>query len=165
MLPDSLMLVTLANIKPQLPIGNSFKNGVVRITHVEANKTPRDAPNNEHVSDGTYKHPPPTPFDRAALMFLLRNLHRIPRSHAGRCRPRVLPRLSRQDHPKGRNPSPAHLAALCQVGSTKITPQRAAPGLLTLHRSEIMGLWTTLKSDSYILLLFPFFWASNWFYT
>ncbi|KAL0639889.1 hypothetical protein Q9L58_000980 [Maublancomyces gigas] len=31
--------------------------------------------------------------------------------------------------------------------------------------SEIMGLWTTLKSDSYILLLFPFFWASNWFYT
>lgn len=31
--------------------------------------------------------------------------------------------------------------------------------------SEIKGLWATLKSDSYILLLFPFFWASNWFYT
>ncbi|RPA91172.1 MFS general substrate transporter [Choiromyces venosus 120613-1] len=32
-------------------------------------------------------------------------------------------------------------------------------------KTEIWGLWETIKSDSYILLLFPFFWASNWFYT
>lgn len=32
-------------------------------------------------------------------------------------------------------------------------------------RREICGLWETLKTDTYILLLFPFFWASNWFYT
>ncbi|KAI5799921.1 major facilitator superfamily domain-containing protein [Geopyxis carbonaria] len=31
--------------------------------------------------------------------------------------------------------------------------------------TEMLGLWETIWSDSYILLLFPFFWASNWFYT
>jgi len=31
--------------------------------------------------------------------------------------------------------------------------------------SEVLGLWETLRSDTYILALFPLFWASNWFYT
>jgi len=31
--------------------------------------------------------------------------------------------------------------------------------------AEIYGMWTTVRSDPYIILLFPFFWASNWFYT
>ncbi|KAA8904795.1 major facilitator superfamily domain-containing protein [Sphaerosporella brunnea] len=31
--------------------------------------------------------------------------------------------------------------------------------------SEFKGLYETVLSDPYILLLFPFFWASNWFYT
>lgn len=31
--------------------------------------------------------------------------------------------------------------------------------------SEIKGLYQTLMSDYYIILLFPMFWASNWFYT
>ncbi|KAI5818130.1 major facilitator superfamily domain-containing protein [Pyronema omphalodes] len=30
---------------------------------------------------------------------------------------------------------------------------------------EFKGLYQTLFSDPYIILLFPFFWASNWFYT
>lgn len=30
--------------------------------------------------------------------------------------------------------------------------------------SEIYGLWATLRSEPYIVLLFPMFWASNWFY-
>ncbi|KAL6711797.1 hypothetical protein ACN47E_002840 [Coniothyrium glycines] len=32
-------------------------------------------------------------------------------------------------------------------------------------QSELIGLWETLRSDSYIILLFPMFFASNWFYT
>jgi hypothetical protein len=30
--------------------------------------------------------------------------------------------------------------------------------------SELQGLWYTLKTDSYIVLLFVQFFASNWFY-
>lgn len=32
-------------------------------------------------------------------------------------------------------------------------------------KSEFIGLWETLRSDPYIILLFPMFFASNWFYT
>ncbi|KAK5077309.1 hypothetical protein LTR64_005208 [Lithohypha guttulata] len=32
-------------------------------------------------------------------------------------------------------------------------------------RSEIVGLWETLRTDVYVILLFPMFFASNWFYT
>jgi hypothetical protein len=32
-------------------------------------------------------------------------------------------------------------------------------------KTEIFGLWETLRSDPYIMLLFPMFFASNWFYT
>ncbi|KAF2680720.1 MFS general substrate transporter [Lentithecium fluviatile CBS 122367] len=32
-------------------------------------------------------------------------------------------------------------------------------------KTEILGLWETLWTDPYIILLFPMFFASNWFYT
>lgn len=32
-------------------------------------------------------------------------------------------------------------------------------------QSEIRGLWEVFRTDSYIVLLFPMFFASNWFYT
>jgi MFS family permease len=32
-------------------------------------------------------------------------------------------------------------------------------------KSEFLGIWQTLFSDTYVLLLFPMFFASNWFYT
>ncbi|KAF2157226.1 hypothetical protein K461DRAFT_273370 [Myriangium duriaei CBS 260.36] len=32
-------------------------------------------------------------------------------------------------------------------------------------KSELLGLWETIQSDPYIILLFPMFFASNWFYT
>lgn len=32
-------------------------------------------------------------------------------------------------------------------------------------RSELLGLWEVFRSDTYIILLFPMFFASNWFYT
>jgi hypothetical protein len=32
-------------------------------------------------------------------------------------------------------------------------------------RSEILGLWIALRTDPFIILLFPMFLASNWFYT
>lgn len=32
-------------------------------------------------------------------------------------------------------------------------------------KTEILGLWETLRSDSYVVLLFPMFFSSNWFYT
>jgi hypothetical protein len=32
-------------------------------------------------------------------------------------------------------------------------------------KTEIYGLWVALKTDPLIVLLFPMFFASNWFYT
>lgn len=32
-------------------------------------------------------------------------------------------------------------------------------------KSELYGLWDTLKNEPYVVLLFPMFWSSNWFYT
>ncbi|QDS74802.1 hypothetical protein FKW77_002207 [Venturia effusa] len=32
-------------------------------------------------------------------------------------------------------------------------------------KTEILGLWETIRSDPYIVFLFPMFFASNWFYT
>jgi len=32
-------------------------------------------------------------------------------------------------------------------------------------KTELLGLWETLKSDPYVILLFPMFFSSNWFYT
>ena len=43
---------------------------------------------------------------------------------------------------------------------TRVAPVRHPSAL-----SEVKGLYQTLISDYYIILLFPMFWASNWFYT
>lgn len=32
-------------------------------------------------------------------------------------------------------------------------------------KTEIFGLWIALRDDPYIVLLFPMFFTSNWFYT
>ena len=32
-------------------------------------------------------------------------------------------------------------------------------------KTEIIGLWETIRSDPYVVLLFPMFFSSNWFYT
>jgi len=32
-------------------------------------------------------------------------------------------------------------------------------------KTELVGLWETIQTDPYIVLLFPMFFASNWFYT
>jgi len=32
-------------------------------------------------------------------------------------------------------------------------------------QSELVGLWETIRFEPYVVLLFPMFWASNWFYT
>lgn len=32
-------------------------------------------------------------------------------------------------------------------------------------KTEIFGLWETISSEPWIVLLFPMFWSSNWFYT
>ncbi|KAK9233964.1 hypothetical protein V1525DRAFT_102843 [Lipomyces kononenkoae] len=32
-------------------------------------------------------------------------------------------------------------------------------------KSELIGLWTCIKAEPYIILLFPMMWSSNWFYT
>jgi len=32
-------------------------------------------------------------------------------------------------------------------------------------QTEIMGLWETIRYEPFVVLLFPMFWCSNWFYT
>lgn len=32
-------------------------------------------------------------------------------------------------------------------------------------KSELLGLWETIRQEPFIVLLFPMFWSSNWFYT
>ena len=32
-------------------------------------------------------------------------------------------------------------------------------------KTELLGLYETLRSDPYVILLFPMFFCSNWFYT
>ncbi|CAL5869219.1 uncharacterized protein PFLUO_LOCUS3447 [Penicillium psychrofluorescens] len=32
-------------------------------------------------------------------------------------------------------------------------------------KSEVIGMWQTVRSEPCVLLLFPMFWSSNWFYT
>jgi hypothetical protein len=31
-------------------------------------------------------------------------------------------------------------------------------------RSEFVGLWVTVRNEPFVILLFPMFWSSNWFY-
>ena len=44
-------------------------------------------------------------------------------------------------------------------GTRVVTPRHPS------WKSEFYGLWYTLRTDPWIVLLFPMFFASNWFYT
>ncbi|KAA8645160.1 hypothetical protein EYZ11_009630 [Aspergillus tanneri] len=58
--------------------------------------------------------------------------------------------------------------ALCLCDADKIVRKDGSRVILKKSPSwttEIVGLWTTIRSEPYIILLFPMFWSSNWFYT
>lgn len=44
-------------------------------------------------------------------------------------------------------------------GTRVATPQHPS------WKKEFLGLWIALRTDPWIVLLFPMFFASNWFYT
>ncbi|PPJ55868.1 hypothetical protein CBER1_03814 [Cercospora berteroae] len=54
------------------------------------------------------------------------------------------------------------------VDAKKVVRSDGSRVILMKHptwKSELIGLWETLISDPWVLLLFPMFFASNWFYT
>ena len=58
--------------------------------------------------------------------------------------------------------------ALCLCNATNVIREDGSHVVLMKNPtwvSEFKGLWETLRYDSYIILLFPMFFASNWFYT
>ena len=58
--------------------------------------------------------------------------------------------------------------AWCLVDARYVQRADGSRVVLMKHpswRSEFLGLWEVLRTDTYILLLFPMFFASNWFYT
>ena len=58
--------------------------------------------------------------------------------------------------------------AWCLVDAKKVLRNDGSHVIVMQHpswKSEILGLWQVLRSDSYIIFLFPMFFASNWFYT
>lgn len=44
-------------------------------------------------------------------------------------------------------------------GTRVTTPQHPS------WKTEFIGLWVAIRTDPWIVLLFPMFFASNWFYT
>lgn len=60
------------------------------------------------------------------------------------------------------------ILALFLCDANKVIREDGSRVVLMLHptwQSEIVGLWETLLLNPYILLLFPMFFSSNWFYT
>ncbi|KAJ5940107.1 Major facilitator superfamily domain general substrate transporter [Penicillium verrucosum] len=58
--------------------------------------------------------------------------------------------------------------ALCLCDADKVVRPDGSRVILMKHpswKSEIVGLWETVRSEPWIILLFPMFWSSNWFYT
>ena len=58
--------------------------------------------------------------------------------------------------------------AWCLVDARKVQRADGSRVVLMKHptwQSELLGLWETLRTDSWIVFLFPMFFASNWFYT
>ncbi|KAF2767620.1 MFS general substrate transporter [Teratosphaeria nubilosa] len=58
--------------------------------------------------------------------------------------------------------------ALTLVNAKQVVRKDGSRIILMKHptwQTELMGLWSTLLSDPYIVLLWPMFFASNWFYT
>ncbi|KAK5107864.1 hypothetical protein LTR62_000624 [Meristemomyces frigidus] len=52
--------------------------------------------------------------------------------------------------------------------ASKVVRKDGSRVILMQHptwKTEFVGLWQTLRSDPYIMLLWPMFFASNWFYT
>lgn len=49
---------------------------------------------------------------------------------------------------------------MIRTDGTKVTTPRQPS-----WKAELLGLWTALRNDPLIILLFPMFFASNWFYT
>jgi hypothetical protein len=49
---------------------------------------------------------------------------------------------------------------MIRTDGTKVTAPRHPS-----WRTEFIGLWVALRTDPLIVLLFPMFFASNWFYT
>lgn len=44
-------------------------------------------------------------------------------------------------------------------GTRVVTPRHPS------WKTEFYGLWITLRTDPWVVMLFPMFFASNWFYT
>ncbi|QSZ32037.1 hypothetical protein DSL72_001606 [Monilinia vaccinii-corymbosi] len=60
------------------------------------------------------------------------------------------------------------LSALCLCDAHKVRRADGSHVILMKNPTwgtEIWGLWYTLRSNVYVFLLFPMFFASNWFYT
>lgn len=60
------------------------------------------------------------------------------------------------------------LLAFFLVDAKKIIRPDGSKVIIMKHptwKTEIFGLWECFKNDPLILLLFPMFWSSNWFYT
>jgi MFS family permease len=60
------------------------------------------------------------------------------------------------------------LLATCLCDAQKVIRSDGSKVVLMKNpsfKSEFYGLWTTLRSEPFIILLFPMFWSSNWFYT
>lgn len=54
------------------------------------------------------------------------------------------------------------------IDAKKVVRSDGSKVILMQHptwKTELVGLWETLVSDPYVVLLFPMFFASNWFYT
>ncbi|KAM3077202.1 hypothetical protein ACMFMG_003333 [Clarireedia jacksonii] len=59
------------------------------------------------------------------------------------------------------------LLAMCLCNATDIVRPDGTKVVLMKHpswKSEFTGLWETLRYEPMIILLFPMFWSSNWFY-
>ncbi|KAJ5773185.1 Major facilitator superfamily domain general substrate transporter [Penicillium paradoxum] len=57
--------------------------------------------------------------------------------------------------------------ALCLCDADKIVRSDGSRVILMKQpswKTEIVGLWDTLRQEPWIVLLFPMFWSSNWFY-
>jgi hypothetical protein len=59
------------------------------------------------------------------------------------------------------------LLALCLCNASDIVRPDGSRVILMKHpswQSELLGLWETLRFEPFVVLLFPMFFSSNWFY-
>lgn len=58
--------------------------------------------------------------------------------------------------------------ALCLCNASDVVRDDGSKVVLMKNpswRTEFTGLWETIKYEPFVVLLFPMFWSSNWFYT